>query len=427
MSSFVWPNWQNVPSILTGYSDPLKYWRDAYRNSPETAKIVFLGDSTSDGSGNASAMYSYIEDYLLDDSGPLRGVQFSNVIDGGNNGQTLAGWLSGDSTYSRQDLIDDSPDVIVAGWLTNDVRQGAITLADAIDLLSELVEFCSGNIPNASLILRMPCNFTTTVVGTDYVANITHQAATDILRQSYLEIRKRYPNVIVLDLMGDIFGYISTTTSNLKSDEIHPNSAGYEATARAIFAILGEATGFRITDNTSRYYYEGFCPSAGSGYIDLARPYGFYNNAKARELPLTNGDVLQFSNGDTLTLASATFAIIGDNMRVLMSGDHSAYAGSAFNLALSHGGPGAQEGRYFATISPGSVAAGATLDVTHTISGITREMGVVLQPDSGIISTGLMWAASISANDTVTIRLYNPTGSAIDMSSGTSWRIWILR
>lgn len=418
----------SLPATFAALPGPLGRWKATLANDAANAKIVFLGDSTSyDG---AEPMYTYLRTYLNQSGMPLAGVADANIVQGGNNGWTLRSWLddatgANSATYSGDDLIADDPDLIVAGWLTNDVRQGACDLATAIARLDELVAWRDANVPGADLLLRMPANFTTTVVGTDYVDGITHQAATDLLRAAYLKMTGRHPNVDVLDLMGEVFGTVATATSALKYDELHPSTEGYRLTAEHVARRAGFPRA--LAAHRGRTLYRGYVSSAGNGYIDIAALTGDRPTLNSREFPLTTGDTLVLSDYGGLALTSSTFGVVGNNLRILKTGDWTSLAGQVFEIDTTNPGPGAQEGRYFATIDPGSVAAGATLDVTTTISGITREMGVVCQPPSAIIATGLMWSASISADNTVTIRLYNPTGSAIDMASNSGWRFWILR
>jgi hypothetical protein len=76
------------------------------------------------------------------------------------------------------------------------------------------------------------------------------------------------------------------------------------------------------------------------------------------------------------------------------------------------------------TIDPASLAAGAVAETTVTVTGATTAMGVVVQPPAAL-TAGLVYSARVSAANTVAIRLYNPTGSAIDQASG-SWVLWLL-
>lgn len=67
-----------------------------------------------------------------------------------------------------------------------------------------------------------------------------------------------------------------------------------------------------------------------------------------------------------------------------------------------------------------SISAGGTQSFTITVPGCKADQGQTVQlgvPSS--FSTSLVHSAFVSANDTVTVVLYNPTGGAIDPASGT--------
>lgn len=75
-------------------------------------------------------------------------------------------------------------------------------------------------------------------------------------------------------------------------------------------------------------------------------------------------------------------------------------------------------------VDPASIAAGATGETDVTVTGAAVGMGVVAQPPA--LTAGLVIAlVRVKATDTVTIRLYNPTGGAIDEPSGT-WKFWLV-
>lgn len=77
------------------------------------------------------------------------------------------------------------------------------------------------------------------------------------------------------------------------------------------------------------------------------------------------------------------------------------------------------------TVDVGSIAAGAVATFTITVAGAKadQQQQVCLGPPSAI-EANLMWCGVVSADDTVTVRLYNPTGSPIDPASAT-WGAWV--
>lgn len=73
-----------------------------------------------------------------------------------------------------------------------------------------------------------------------------------------------------------------------------------------------------------------------------------------------------------------------------------------------------------ATVDVGSIATGAIGTVTISVLGARIDRGMTVQvglPSS--ISTGLVPWGNVTANDVVTLYLYNRTGSSIDPASAT--------
>lgn len=79
-----------------------------------------------------------------------------------------------------------------------------------------------------------------------------------------------------------------------------------------------------------------------------------------------------------------------------------------------------------ATWDPASIAAAGSESTTITVTGVlvvnsSRYTATVRAPAS---LQGLIATAAVSADDTVTVTLFNPTGGAIDLASGT-WRVTV--
>lgn len=70
-----------------------------------------------------------------------------------------------------------------------------------------------------------------------------------------------------------------------------------------------------------------------------------------------------------------------------------------------------------ATYDPPSIAADGVETTTVTVTGAA--LGDVVSASFSLSLGGLMMSAEVSAADTVTVTLFNPTGSAIDLGSGT--------
>jgi hypothetical protein len=75
-------------------------------------------------------------------------------------------------------------------------------------------------------------------------------------------------------------------------------------------------------------------------------------------------------------------------------------------------------------IDPPSISANTRGTATATITGVAAGDIVILEPPAAL-ETGLLYVGHyVSAANTVTVMLYNPTGSAVDGAS-RSWRyLW---
>jgi hypothetical protein len=72
------------------------------------------------------------------------------------------------------------------------------------------------------------------------------------------------------------------------------------------------------------------------------------------------------------------------------------------------------------TIDVGSIASGATGSLTVTVTGARADVGQTVQVGlPSTVNTGLVPWGTITADDVVTVYLYNRTGSPIDPASAT--------
>ncbi|MFI7630266.1 hypothetical protein [Microbispora rosea] len=72
-----------------------------------------------------------------------------------------------------------------------------------------------------------------------------------------------------------------------------------------------------------------------------------------------------------------------------------------------------------------SIAAGAVGTSSVTVTGAKVGDVVALGAPSGV-NASLIWSGYVSAADTVTIRMFNPTGGAIDPASAT-WKVAVFQ
>lgn len=70
------------------------------------------------------------------------------------------------------------------------------------------------------------------------------------------------------------------------------------------------------------------------------------------------------------------------------------------------------------TYDPPSIAAGATVATTVTVTGAA--LGDLVEASFSLSLGGLiMYPPSVTSTNTITVTLFNPTGAAIDLASGT--------
>ena len=76
-------------------------------------------------------------------------------------------------------------------------------------------------------------------------------------------------------------------------------------------------------------------------------------------------------------------------------------------------------------IDPASLAATTRAATTFTLTGAKTTDIIIVNPPSDLNDDLLFVGAAVTAADTVSIYLYNPTGSAIDQASATFSYCWI--
>lgn len=76
-------------------------------------------------------------------------------------------------------------------------------------------------------------------------------------------------------------------------------------------------------------------------------------------------------------------------------------------------------------IDPGSIAATTRLGVTFALAGARSGDAVIMSPPATLNDDLIFEGSRVTADDTVTVYLYNPTAAAIDDVSGTWNFLWI--
>jgi len=78
-----------------------------------------------------------------------------------------------------------------------------------------------------------------------------------------------------------------------------------------------------------------------------------------------------------------------------------------------------------ASVDPASIAATTRGSVTFTLTGAKTTDIIIVNPPSNLNDDLIFAGAAITAANTVSIYLYNPTGSAIDDTARTFSYVWI--
>lgn len=172
-----------------------------------------------------------------------------NIINYGNNGCLLSDLLTPPGTCTpfypisgTTSLCSSGADMLVMrGPLINDVRQGAMTLAQTKTLLKTALDTITACLPNTDILLLSENSMGSTDVNSHgyVVPNSSAQAYSTILRDAVIAFQGAYPQVYVVDTQSLLYGAASVASSPLMFDQLHPNTAGQVAEADLVAQILG--------------------------------------------------------------------------------------------------------------------------------------------------------------------------------------------
>lgn len=218
-------------------ADPLASW---FEGGFAGKKVVFWGNSTV---SNAVYFFDSLRKHALP-GGALDGLDPALILNYGSNGASLAAMLDGKGAYPVEAVIAAAPDLLVIrGPLINDVRTGRTPQQAAEQLLGAALErILAGSSRTVILLTTENSLLTTDVNGFGYVQpNEAAQQYSDILRGAVLAMDGRYPNVRVLDVMALLYGTVSSDTSPLMYDQLHPSAAGQRAEANLLVTVIGRS------------------------------------------------------------------------------------------------------------------------------------------------------------------------------------------
>lgn len=215
----------------TSASDPLARW---HANGPNGKTICFLGDSTTAVAPN---FHERLRTVHCVPGGALAGAETLNY---GDDGSTLAAFLSDTREHGITPAIAANADLYVLCYGLNDVRREPLTTGQFRDRIAETVDRLRAGVPNTAIVLRTPNPML--AQNTSYYVYLqpdeSAQRYTDRMRAAYLDLQGRWPNVLVWDAMAEVFGVESLPTHPLMADQLHPNAAGEIALADALVRVI---------------------------------------------------------------------------------------------------------------------------------------------------------------------------------------------
>lgn len=221
----------------------LTRWKTKLALDPANCVIVGVGDSTSDEGNEARAFYKTLRNlHATSNLGYLNGMDPTKILSRGHSGSTRAAYFV-NATWKNQ-LITDDPDLIIYSLGINDVRDGSTSETQLRNGIISDVDWLRANCPNADIVLRVPNSFTTDDVSSNgfVTPNGSAQAYTDIMREAYLGLVGRWPNVVVWNTQDAIFGRVCrpSTASRLMKDQVHPSEGvGYPLIADGLAQLIG--------------------------------------------------------------------------------------------------------------------------------------------------------------------------------------------
>jgi hypothetical protein len=327
----------NKPGYL---SSKLTNWRRKLSESPATAKMIFVGDSTSDFiSSTGLLIKNHIEQFCIGWGDPLDGFLLANMPNMGSNGNSIKNFYDNPTgTKNLNDVIAAAPDLIVFSYGINDVRVNLMTAQELKAYIINCINAFRQALPNTDIILRMPSSFlipsTDTFIKQGSYASlaVAAQAQTDILYTAYKELENYWPNVVLWDSQNSVFGRTVQPSSVLMVDEIHSKGdivveelikliapsktiSPIKAKALTYTNTLGPGTNYAdayTIDITALDYnevylkvIEGRYNTSGSGYLDI-----LCDANKARDL-LRVGDIISFGGKQSfkLPLSGVSFLV----------------------------------------------------------------------------------------------------------------------
>lgn len=308
-------------------------WFSALNESPATAKIALVGDSTRDSAAAGLAFHNSLKSNIAPGS-RLEGMVDANVLNFGVNGGTIEAITT---TVKMAALTAAAPNLVEFSMGINNIRATAQTVDSMEALLVAGVEKIRAAVPGVPLVGSIPNPFLTTADAGNYVTPNSEAAAKSaVLRAAYLRLVDRWPDVLIRDT-ASTFGLVSTATSPYMVDQIHPNSAGTNASTTDLVSLIGRlvppSRARQIAARASNPYdpwtiygrevedleqyvlvAEGGYGNSGAGsYIDFSFPYS--QAAKT----ILNRDLIELPDGQVFMHNSSAPSTPGADITRLLN------------------------------------------------------------------------------------------------------------
>jgi lysophospholipase L1-like esterase len=291
-------------------------WRQKFAESPAAAKIALIGDSTRDSAAAGLLFHNSIKFHIAQGR-LLEGMTPANVLNHAFNGATVQ-FIT--NTANMAALTAAAPDLVEVSMGINNIRATALTTDQMETILAAGIEAIRAAVPGVPIIGTIPNSFLTTDVGGagSVVPNGDAQAKSTILRAAWLRMMDRWPDVLVRDTQETIFGTVSPATSPFMGDQLHPSTAGTDASAAELAAMIGYVKPYvqalavaaraaapytpwtvygREVEDPARYILiaSGEYATQGTNFVRFKYPPG----RKANIRPL---DILELPDGTSISL-----------------------------------------------------------------------------------------------------------------------------
>jgi lysophospholipase L1-like esterase len=298
----------------------LKRWKAKLAGEPATAKILLIGDSTSDPATDAGALLDRLKNVHTLPGEGLEGMDPANIISHGRNGSKLVSeWMV--NTAWTDAAVAAAPDLIVFSLGINDMREGIVS---SEQMRTSIITYLGGimaRLPNADFVLRTPNSFTTDHQGGQTAVWVVPTDAAQLystrLREVYGSLADQWPNAVVWDSQDRIFGRTSqllADTRGLMKDQLHPSRhLGYPLIADYLVAdVIGHGRKGTYTQLRPVDMLQASRP---------ANPYILGDLMDRADSATSPGTA---SSGQSWTVTSGTMGIINKRLYAPTAGGNSA-------------------------------------------------------------------------------------------------------